>query len=114
MQVTRYEFGRIEVDGKTFTSDVIILPEQVNAEWWRKQGHRLDRDDLEEVVASRPEVLVIGTGCYGRMMVPDETRTFLEAQGIELHIAPTATAVEEFNRLQRQCANVVAALHLTC
>lgn len=114
MQVTHYEFGRIEIDGESFTSDVIIGPAQVNAGWWRRQGHRLDREDLDSVVKLRPEVLVVGTGCYGRMAVPEETRAFLEAQGIELHIAPTGEAVEEFNRLQRRCASIVAALHLTC
>jgi hypothetical protein len=46
--------------------------------------------------------------------VPQETRSALEARGVELHVARTGEAVETFNRLARECADVVAAFHLTC
>jgi len=48
------------------------------------------------------------------MRMPKETRQFLEAQGIDLRQARAREAVEEFNRLQRESARMVAALHLTC
>jgi hypothetical protein len=48
------------------------------------------------------------------MNVPDETRQFLQQQGIKVHQAKTTDAVSEFNRLQQKYARIVAALHLTC
>ncbi len=57
---------------------------------------------------------VIGTGYYGRMQVPEETIESLRAAGVEVRIAKTSEAVAEFNLLQRDCARIVAALHLTC
>lgn len=114
MRIETYDFGRIRIDGKTYTSDVIILPQKVRDSWWRTEGHRLLVDDLADVISARPDVLVIGTGYYGNMAVPTATKSFLEAKGIEVHTAKTAEAVREFNELQKNIANVVAALHLTC
>ena len=114
MTIDAYAFGEIRIDGKPYSSDVIIWPDHVKCPWWRGQGHVLAADDLVEVLAVPPRILVIGTGYYGRMAVPRETLSVLQAQGIELHVSPTREAVDEFNRLARECADVVAAFHLTC
>ncbi|OGA44715.1 MAG: hypothetical protein A3F74_14180 [Betaproteobacteria bacterium RIFCSPLOWO2_12_FULL_62_58] len=114
MEITRYRFGEIEIDGRTYTADVIIMPERVVDTWWRKQGHNLAVADLAEIIAAKPEILIVGTGYYGRMTIPDETRRYLQAQSVRLREAHTREAVEEFNRLQRESARIVAALHLTC
>lgn len=114
MRVDEYDFGRIEIAGSTYTSDVIISDREVRSDWRRNQGHRLQVSDLDPILESRPEVVVVGTGFYGRMTVPEATRNYLEEMGVKLISAPTRDAVDEFNRLQRDCANIVAALHLTC
>jgi hypothetical protein len=114
MRIEDYRFGHIRIDGRDYDSDVIVGPEQVRDHWWRRQGHRLHTDDLQEVVAADPEVVVIGTGCYGRMQVPEATRRFLEERGIEVHATRTGQAVDLFNELQQEYARIVAALHLTC
>jgi len=51
MKIDQYAFGKIVIDGKTYTSDVIIYPEKVDASWWRKEGHRLQPADLEKIVS---------------------------------------------------------------
>ncbi len=114
MAITDYSFGRIRIDDKEYISDVIITPDGIKSPWWRKEGHRLDTADLSEVMATPPRILVIGTGYYGRMTVPKETLDALHARGIETRVGRTREAVKEFNRLQREMAQVVAALHLTC
>jgi len=35
VEITRYRFGEIEIDGRTYTADVIITPERVVDTWWR-------------------------------------------------------------------------------
>jgi len=114
MRILEYEFGKIAIENKTYTSDLIISPEQVIDSWWRKQGHNLDVTDLDDIVKAKPDMLIIGTGYYGRMQVPDETRQYLQEQGIKVRLAKTGDAVAEFNALQKECARIVAALHLTC
>ena len=114
MRITAYEFGKIAIADQTYTSDVIISPDQVIDSWWRKQGHNLQIEDLDDILNAKPDMLIIGTGYYGRMQVADETKQYLEERGIKIVQAKTADAVTEFNQMQKQYARIVAALHLTC
>lgn len=114
MKITRYDFGKLQAGGRQYTSDVIVLPDGVHDHWWREEGHSLHVNDLSEVIRARPEVLVIGTGYYGRMDVPARTVSYLEDQGIRVEALKSREAVEVFNRLQHEYARVAAALHLTC
>lgn len=111
--IGEYRFGRIVVDNRTYTTDVIIFPDRVMANWWREEGHSLSPTDLWEVLRDPPDVIVIGQGSAGRMEVPVETRRRLREAGIEVIVAPTAEACQTYNRL-RESRRVVAALHLTC
>ena len=114
--IDAYSFGSITVDGKKFTKDVIIGKDGVRAPWWRKEGHSLSPEDLERVLASAPEVLVIGTGSFGVMNVPENTLGFLRSRDIEPRVMRTGRAVDEFNDLLRERGpdKVMAALHITC
>jgi hypothetical protein len=114
MNISGYRFGRIDIDGRTYTSDVIITPERVIDAWWRQQGHALSVADLKDVMAARPDVLVVGTGYFGQMSVSSETRRYLEEQGIQVRDTRTSEAVDDFHELQKERGRVVAALHLTC
>jgi hypothetical protein len=112
--IEEYRFGRLTVDGEAHTKDLIILPESVRANWWRRRGHEVCVDDLEEVLAASPEVVVVGTGAYGAVKVLDEARRALTEAGAELIAEPTGAAWQTFSRLQAEGRRVVAALHLTC
>jgi len=114
MNIDHYSFGRIGIGGHDYDADVIIFPDHVQERWWRREGHRLGIEDLKTVIADAPPLLVIGTGYYGRMQVPEPTLRALRAAGVEVKVTTTGDAVTEFNRLQQDCARVVAALHLTC
>jgi hypothetical protein len=114
MKISNYSFGHIEVDGLAYSSDVVITPEGVQDGWWRKEGHNLAIEDLDRVIAAKPDTLIVGCGYYGRMQVPAITRSFLTGRGIRLEVVQTSEAVEVFNKLQQKYARVVAALHLTC
>ena len=114
MKISNYQFGKINVGDATVTSDLIVYPENYQDHWWRKQGHELQTEDLQSIVEFQPDVLVVGTGYFGRMQIPRETQDYLQQQGIQLVSARTSEAVKKFNQLQQQSAKVVAALHLTC
>ena len=112
--IESYGFGRIVVDGKEYTTDLIIFPDRVKDGWWRKQGHRLFIEDIEEVIERRPEVLVVGTGYWALMRVPSETKKYIEERGIELIIQPTKQACKTYNNLIKSGKEAVAAFHLSC
>lgn len=115
-RIEEYRFGHIRIESRSYSSDVIIWPGRVLDGWWRKQGHSLCPEDLEEVIAGRPARLVVGTGQSGVMRVPDSTRRWLEKEGVELIAAPTGEAVQIWNQWLDDgiVDGVVAALHLTC
>jgi hypothetical protein len=108
-----YEFGHIVIDGKHYHSDVIIYPNKVDDHWWRKEGHLLLPEDLEEVAKEKPEILIIGTGNPGFMKVPSATLSWIKSKKIEARIEPTQMACQIYNRLYNS-NKVIAALHLTC
>mgnify|MGYP001046035465 CR=1 FL=1 len=112
-RIESYRFGQIVVDGRRYTSDLIIFPDRVQPDWWREEGHSLSQADIWEVFADPPEVLVIGLGAMGCMRVPEETLAALQKAGIEVMALPTQRACEAYNELAGS-KKVVAALHLTC
>jgi hypothetical protein len=112
-QIETYRFGRIVVDSQVHTKDLIILPDRIVGDWWRKEGHRLLPADLESVLAARPDVLVVGKGAYGRVRIAPETRQALQEAGIELIAQSTTKAWRTYNQLRLQ-QRVAAALHLSC
>jgi hypothetical protein len=111
--IEQYSFGRMVVDGRVYSNDLIILPDQVIRNWWRKSGHNLNVDDLKSVFSAKPEILIIGTGASGFMNVPEATIKTLKSTGIEVYIAKTGDAWRLYNeqRLKRRTAG---AFHLTC
>jgi len=111
--IDSYQFGEIVVNGKKYTSDVIIFPDSVKDNWWRKTGHQLCLDDIAEVITENPEVLVVGTGASSLMKVLPEVQKDIEARGIKLIVEATDKACNTYNQLSGS-QKVVAALHLTC
>ncbi len=113
MKITHYSFGKITVDGKTYTSDVIIYPDKVDPSWWRKEGHYLQVEDIADAISEKPDIVIIGTGYSGVMRVPEATLNFVKSKGIVVHVERTGKAVELFNNMPKD-KKVIALLHLTC
>jgi hypothetical protein len=106
----------IAIKGKRYTSDVIVFPDKVLVDWFRREGHRLHVDDLKEVLSAepQPEVLVVGTGYSGHMKVSHEVEEVLGSRGIRVIGQPTKQACRTFNELLKSGRRVVAAFHVTC
>lgn len=113
MMVNSYSFGAIEVGRKKFTSDIIIYPDKINGNWWRREGHNLLLEDIESALDYKPDVLVIGTGYYGAMDVSPEVQEQIKSRGIKLVVEKTEDATKIFNQITAK-KKVVAAFHLTC
>ena len=107
-----YGFGRVTIDGREETHDVIVLPERVVRGWWRKDGHGLVLEDLDEVLDELPERLLVGTGAYGRMRPDPGTLEALRARGVDVEVVRTPEAIRRYAQLDPH--RTAAALHLTC
>ena len=110
-----YSFGCLEWDKKTYRKDLLILPDRILCPWKREHGHHLSMDDLEEVLEADPRLLIIGTGEFGVMEVPDKVLEKLAKRGIDAEVMPTEKALQRFAEvLGKKEKKVAAALHLTC
>ena len=111
-RIEDYSFGHVTVDGEKETRDVIVLPGRVVRGWWRREGHGLVLEDLEEVLDELPERLVVGTGAHGQMRPDPSTLEQLRARGIGVEVLPTGEAVHRYGELDPR--RTAVALHLTC
>jgi hypothetical protein len=107
-----YSFGRLTVDGHEHTRDLIVLPDRVVPDWWRREGHSLAMDDLDEVLEELPERLVLGVGAQSQLRPDPAVLAALERRGVQVECLPTDAAVRRYGQLDER--RTAAALHLTC
>lgn len=111
--IESYTFGRMEIKGQAYTSDLILFPDKINDSWWRETGHKLSLKDIEDVLQENPEVIVIGTGFHGILEVEEEVKETAQSKGITLIIEKTENAVQSYNEIASQ-KKTIGAFHLTC
>lgn len=108
-------FGSMTIDGRTYHSDLIILPDgTVRDGWRRRSGHVLDIDDLADLMVAVPRLIVAGTGVSGRMRPAPALAGLLADRGVELITAPTVAATQIYNSRFKAVAGVGGCFHLTC
>lgn len=112
--IENYSFGQIFINKEKYNSDLIIFKDHIYDSWWRKEGHNLCIDDITEIIDKKPDTLIIGTGYYGLMKVPEELIENIKSSGIKkVIVKKTGDACDEYNKLCKN-KNIVAAFHLTC
>lgn len=109
-----YSFGQIKVGEVHYASDLIVFGDEVHAPWMRRQGHSLATEDLQWLLDRKPDSIIVGTGAYGVLTVPQDLIDELSAQGIKLVCLRTAAAAEAYNKRAKAGERVAACLHLTC
>lgn len=113
--IEEYSFGRIKILGKVYSSDVIVGKDGViNQRWWRKEGHRVQVEDISDILKEKPEIVVFGTGANGRVSVDEKVIDELKKIGCEVIAVKSDEAVKKFNELLKSGKKVVLAIHLTC
>ena len=114
-RIESYSPGRIVIDGVEHHTDVIVLPDRVLGDWWRRDGHSLVIEDLDDVLEELPQRLILGCGYAERLQPERSVIEALRERGVKVEPLPTDQAVERFEELEaRDPAAVAAALHLTC
>ena len=112
--IENFSFGKIIVDGVTYTTDIKIVQGHVVPDWWRKKGHSVDVEDIQDILASNPSVLVIGKGQPGLMKTSRSLRNFLKKNNIELIEEKTSKAINTYNLTLETGKKVSAGFHVSC
>jgi hypothetical protein len=118
MIINRYDFGYIEIDGESYSNDIIIYKGNIIKNWWRKRGHYLDINDIDTYIGENwiicTNIVIIGTGESGMMHVSEDLIEFIRGNNIEVFIEKSLYACELFNSLNKSGVNVALFIHLTC
>jgi hypothetical protein len=112
--ITEFSFGRIVVDGQICNNDIKIVQGKLATDWWRKSGHSVEINDVQDILDSDSNIVVIGTGQPGYMKITNSLRRHLETNNIQLIEEPTARAIQTFNRLYSEGRRVSAGFHVGC
>ena len=116
MKWGKCRFGRLKVDGKKYTNDVVLDRGELRRR--KKKPSRPFRQQFGHTPVSPAEAipweckrLVIGTGMFGHLPVMDEVMAEAHTRGVELVVCPTPEAVQ---LLRENPAETNAILHVTC
>ncbi len=124
MELRAPGFGYIDIDDQRFESDVILCRDRIDkrrkdlsAKYRSLYGHTpLSREELEHYIAECRDfdVLVIATGYYGALPIPQNTQELLHSLGKPIYIEKTPRAVSIINELLKDGEKVLALIHVTC
>jgi hypothetical protein len=106
MQLNKFSFGTLRIDGRTYEHDVVIEHGEVHKR--KKASFRRFRDEfghtplsIEEKIPWKCDRLVIGTGAYGNLPVMKEVKREAERRHVELVIVTTSEARRLLKRSQQ-------------
>ena len=115
MQIEKFSFGSIRIDGVTYDHDVVIDHGEVSKR--KKKPSKKYKEHFGHTPLSAQERipwdckrLVIGTG-GGALPVMDQVKREARLRHVELRILPTAQAIELLKKASR---DTNAILHVTC
>ncbi len=115
--ITSYAFGKMTIATRSFSSDLIIFPDgRIQDNWYRRTGHLLEMTDLKSLVAEKPNLIITGTGAYGRMALAASLETELDSLGIKIRAMATPEAITLYNKMIQDASSrsISACFHLTC
>lgn len=97
MEIQEYKLGAFIIDGKQFIGSIKVVDNKVR--YWERETQILDIKDIDELLRTNPEYLIIGTGAGGLLKVPDNIRQTVLMKGISLVVGKTQEVVIKFNEL---------------
>ena len=109
-----FSFGRLVVDGQICNNDIKIVNGKLVPDWWRKSGHKVEIEDVQDIIDSDSAILVIGKGQPGFMRVTESLREHLGKNDIKLIVEQTSDAIQTFSRLMQQGKQVSGGFHVGC
>ncbi len=112
--IEKYSFGKMVIEGKSYTSDLKIIHGKVVPKWWRKSGHMVVADDILDILDAKPGILVLGKGKPGLMKSTKSLKEALQKNNIELIEETSKSAMLTFNKLAEKGESVCGGFHLTC
>jgi len=110
--IDRFDYGTIVVGGRSYESDVLILPDGTVKTWQPKDGQVLAAKLVRLVLKAAPEAVLIGTGTVGNLSLHPKAARCLEEAGCEVLSYRTHKACSAYRQLRGE-RKLAALLHIT-
>ena len=118
----KLEFGKLELDGQEFSSDVVLYnngtiikrPKEISKPKKEKYGHTpLTREELEVIIKRNFDYILIGTGIYGYLPIEKEAIDYLKEKCKFIIIGKSSDILEYLKQKQIE-GEYIAIIHITC
>lgn len=116
-KIESYQQGKIIIDGKTYTRDVLIL---LNGKIKHRDdvyldfvNHIVKQAEIMELLKGYPEIVIIGTGEKEKLKLSFHLERLITDMKADLVALSTPKAVEKYNELTQKNMRIVALFHLT-
>lgn len=107
--VTAYDEDGIELNAVRFSHSLLVLPETLPVVWPADNFDMLDVSHFEQIDATRPDVVILGTGRKQRFVHPRLTAA-LTARRIGVECMDNQAACRTYNILMAEGRKVALAL----
>jgi hypothetical protein len=112
-------FGGVSIDNTTH-HDVLVVGENIIDRdnlipgWFDNHPHHAVYDhELDTLFEEKPQIIIIGSGQSGVLIVPEDVKYRIKKQKIKLIVLETPEAIDEYNKLSKT-KRVNALIHTTC
>jgi uncharacterized protein len=109
--IQRYEAGQIVIDQKIYRQSLILLPDQVIADWSPNSVAELVIADFAQLAELGAEIVLLGTGREQHFPHASLCQPLMQ-QRIGLEVMDTAAACRTYNILMTEGRRVAAALFM--
>lgn len=110
-QIQSFSKGKVVVNGKTYTSSLIISPDRVLEKWNPQDVTSITDSDLLQLLDCNPSIILLGTG-ERSVILPAKQLTSLLDRQFHIECMNTAAAIRTYTVLISEGRNVVAGLIL--
>ena len=107
--VRHVEQGKIKIGNEELTDNVVLFRDEIHRGWQPKDLNNPTSQDLSDLIAAKPEVIIFGAGWETRLP-PRELVFALARHGIGFEMMDTPAACRTFNVLVSEDRDVAAVL----
>jgi uncharacterized protein len=107
--ITAYDENGVEINAKYFSHSLIVLPEVAPINWPVESFDALSSADFDQIDATMPDVVILGTGVKQRFVHP-KLISSLTARRVGVECMDNQAACRTYNILMAEGRKVALAL----
>lgn len=111
VMIRKVENGEILIGRERYRGSLALTSERVLDDWSGGSYEELTEDDLTVLLATEPELILLGTG-ESSLFAPRDLTFALARRGIGLEAMSTAAAARTFNVLAGEGRRIAALLYI--